>query len=54
MDLEDEKDFANISDLPDRETMIKSVLEQTNRAIDDIDGLLTTLKCSPQNIQSNN
>ncbi|KAJ7376986.1 hypothetical protein OS493_031258 [Desmophyllum pertusum] len=49
-DIEDDEDSVNIPDLPDRETTIKSVLEQTNKAIDDIDSLLTTLKCSPQNI----
>lgn len=30
----------------DRETMIRRVLEQTSEAICEIDGLLTTLKCS--------
>ena len=39
-------DCADIPNLPDREVMIKNVLEQTNKAIDDIDSLLTTPKCS--------
>lgn len=30
----------------DRETIIRRVLEQTSEAICEIDGLLTTLKCS--------
>ena len=41
---------ANIPNLLDRETIIKNVLEQTNKAIDDIDSLLATSKCSSQNI----
>jgi len=43
-------DCANISNLLDRETMIKNALELTNKAIDDIDSLLATSKCSSQNI----
>ena len=39
-------DCADIPNLPDREVMIKNVLEQTNKAIDDIDSLLTTSKYS--------
>lgn len=41
-------DCANTPNLLDRETMIKNVLEQTNKAIDDIDSLLATSKCSSQ------
>ena len=32
--------------LPDKEGVIKNILEQNKKAIDDIDGLLTTVKCS--------
>ena len=51
-DLQDGNiDCANISNLPDRETIIKNVLEQTNKAIDDIDSLLAaTSRCSSHNI----
>lgn len=43
-DLED-LDCVDIPNLEGREAMIKSVLEQTNKAIDDIDNLLSTSKC---------
>lgn len=49
-DLKGGEESVALLGLPDREAMIKSVLEQNNKVIDDIDGLLTTLKCSPQNI----
>ena len=38
-------DCVEIPNLEGREEMIKSVLEQTNKAIDDIDNLLSTSKC---------
>jgi len=38
-------DCVEIPNLEGREEMIKSVLEQTNKAIHDIDNLLSTTKC---------
>lgn len=38
-------DCVNILNFLDREIMIKNVLEQINKVIDDIDSLLVIFKC---------
>ncbi|XP_068686956.1 uncharacterized protein C5orf34 homolog isoform X2 [Montipora foliosa] len=47
--LKDDKAPLQLCGVPDREATINSILEQNNKAIDDIDGLITLLKCSNEN-----